>query len=125
MFAAIHNGIGFHELGNCPGKHQICQFLFGWLALTDYFKVAVTDLVIVAVLNQQTTIDALVVPGVGRFLWPLTTGQDAHIGFCRQHFQRFVVYGRSNDHFAELLIDNGLGGSRIQRPVKRNDAAKR
>ena len=58
----VDDGIGFDELGNLPGEHQIVDFLLGWRTLGDYLQVIYGDHAGVAALYQQAAIDTLVVP---------------------------------------------------------------
>ena len=120
----VDNGVGFHEFSDFPGEDQVVHFRFGRGAFGCDFKVIGADHTVVTILNQQATVDALVVITGSTLLWPLATFEQADVLFRCNDGDGFFAHFRSDDDFNKLAVNNGFCGICIQLAVEGDDATK-
>ena len=75
--------------------------------MTQYhFQIRCADLVNVAILHEQATVDALVVQPGQTFWLPLAAAEYAHVLLGSQNFQCLFRHGWSDDHLGKLTVDD-------------------
>ncbi len=116
-----HDGVGFDEFGDTPGKQQIACLLRGGLFFRHHLELRSGDVQIVGRLHQQPAADALVILRVLACM--KRDLEHADIGFLREYLQGIRRDGRSNQHFHELL-DHRFRRLRIELAVEGDDAAE-
>src|SRR5690606_22304073 len=75
----IYDRVGLDELGDLPGEQHIVHFLFCRLTSGHCANVVFADDAKIAILNQQSTGDPLVVECRLAHVDQFTTGQDANV----------------------------------------------